>query len=151
MIFFVAFCLFLEVASAVNYGQELPNSYSPLLRTRRQTDEANHCSYVTTRAYCSTSYVQNFINVIRTCGDEAILAINIFVSSCHKNEQGLFCGEAWDYVSGNCTSSTCTVGCSNSLRLAGCCGDDGTTTNCNIPSPSPCNLRIPSVVQDRLY
>ena len=154
MIFFVAFCLFLEAASA---GQDLQNAHSLLSRTRRQTTEDNYCLGVIVRAQCSTGYLQNYINAISKCGTD-VSTINAIELSCRKSEQGLFCGEALAYVDGNCTGSTCTAGCSNSLRLAGCCANDGTSsqisylTTCNIQTPSPCersNLRIPTIVQDR--
>ena len=77
---------------------------------------------------------------------------------CRKSERGdLFCGEALEYVDGNCTGSNCTAGCSNSLRQAGCCVNDETSyhsrhlTTCNIQQPPPCkrsNLQIPNIVRD---
>ena len=97
---------------------------------------------------------QNIINFVSKCGEE----VSTIEMLCRKNEQGLFCGEAMAYVAGNCTGSTCTAGCSNSLRLAGCCANNGTSslsrylTTCNIQLPSPCkrsNLRIPNIAQDR--
>ena len=160
MIYFVALFLLLEAVSAVNYGQELPNSYSPLPRTRRQTDE-EYCTFVARRAYCSTSNVQNVINSISTCRDEtkATTAIIEIKNFCQKTEQGLLCAEALEYVDGNCTGSNCTPGCSNTLRLAGCCANRITNlrlrrylANCNISLPPPCknsNLRIPNIVPER--
>ena len=154
MIFFVAFCLFLEAASA---GQDLQNAHSLLSRTRRQTAKDNYCNGVLVKAQCSTGYVQNYVNAISKCGAD-VSNINAIELICRKNERGLYCGEALAYVDGNCTGSTCTAGCSNSLRLAGCCVNGATSsqisylTTCNIQIPSPCersNLRIPTIMQDR--
>ena len=154
MIFFVAFCLFLEAASA---GQGLPNTHSLLSRTRRQTAEDNHCLGVIVRARCSTGYLQNYVNAISKCGTD-VSTINAIELSCRQNERGLYCGEALGYVDINCTGSTCTAGCYNSLRLAGCCASGGTArqigylATCNIQIPSPCkrsNLRFPNIAQDR--
>jgi len=161
MFLFLALCLFLESASADgNYGQHSPNSHSVLMRSRRQAtmDNLIYCGAVASRAQCSTSYAQKVINDISKCGNRATIAINTIEASCRKDDvSGLFCGEAVSYVSGNCTAATCTAACSKSLRLAGCCVNDGESsytqnlTTCNIPMPSSCprsNLRIPDIVQD---
>ena len=124
MTFFMASCLLMEAASAVSYGQVLPNIHHHLSRNRRQTAEENYCLGVTWRAYCSTSYLQNYINTISKCGGRVSI-INANEMSCRKSERGLFCGEALAYVNGNCTGTTCTPGCSNSLRLADCCVSGG--------------------------
>ena len=151
MIFFVAFCLFLEAASA---GQGLHNAHSLLSRTRRQTTD---CTRESLKAQCSIGYLQNYVNDLSKCGAE-MSAINAIEMGCRKNEQGLYCAEASAYVADNCTGNTCTARCSNSLTLAGCCVNDGTSSQsrylatCNIQIPSPCkrtNLRIPTIVQDR--
>ena len=152
----MAFCLFLESASA---GQGLPNTHSLLSRTRRQTTEDNYCLGVLVRAQCSTGYLQSYINALSKCGEGEVSTINGIELSCRKNQQGLFCSEALVYVDGNCTGSTCTAGCSNSLRIAGCCINDGTSSQssrylatCSIELPSPCtrsHLQIPNTVQNR--
>jgi len=68
MLLFLSLCLFLESASvAGNYGQHSPNSYSALMRSRRQANE---------EAYCSTSFAQNYINAISECGDRASSEVN---------------------------------------------------------------------------
>ena len=156
MILVVAFCLLLEGASAADYGQGLLNIHHHLARAKRQTIENTHCKVLVASAYCSTSYIQNNINYFSKCGAE-VNDINRLEMLCRKNQQGLFCVEALEYVDGNCTESTCTAGCSNSLRLAGCCVNDVTTsrstylTTCNIQLLPPCkhsNLRIPNIAQD---
>ena len=153
MIFYFAFCLFLETVSA---GQGLPNTHSLLSGNRRQTSEDYYCNGVIARAHCSTGYLQNYVNAISKC-EGKVSAINAYELSCRKSERGLFCGEALAYVDGNCTGSICTVGCSNSLMLAGCCANDGTDrrigylTTCNIQFPSPCRrskLQIPNIALD---
>ena len=154
MIFLVAFCLFLETSSA---SQGLPNAHSLLSRTRRQTADEIHCDRESLKAECTTGYLQNYVNAISKCGTN-VSTINAIELSCRKNERGLYCAEALAYVDGNCTGSTCTDGCSNSLVLAGCCANSGAAglisylTTCNIQIPFPCertNLRIPNIVQGR--
>ena len=153
MIFIVAFCLFLEELSAAKYGQVVPNIHSSLSRTKRHPTGYYHCEAVINRAYCSTSFAQNFINSLSKCGEE----VSNTELNCRKSERGLFCLEALTYVYRNC-SGTCTAECSNSLWLAGCCANNGTSSLstylaiCNISLPSPCkrsSLQIPNIVQDR--
>ena len=119
----MAFCLFLETAFA---GQCLPKHRLSLSsRTRRQTADDIHFNRVFGRVQYSTRCIQNNINAISKCGTE-VSTITAIELSCRKTERGLICSEAWAYVDGNCTGSTCTAGCSNSLMLAGCCANGGT-------------------------
>ena len=132
MIFFVAFCLILETASA---GQGHQNTHSLLSRTTRLTSEENYCTRVIVRAQCPTTRcAHNYVNAITKRGTD----MSTVELTCRKTERGLYCGEALAYIDGNCTGSTCTAGCSNSLMLAGCCANSGTAhqiryvTTCNI-------------------
>jgi len=160
MLQFVVLCLFLDAVSTASYGQSTLDSVSSLTRSRRQTarEDQHHCAAVASREHCSTSYAQNLINAISECGDNATSGItSIFESHCRQNDQGLFCGEALDYVTGNCTAATCRAECFNSLRQAGCCINEESfsfyriLTTCNISMPSPCpqsNLEIPEIVRN---
>ena len=146
MILFVAFCMFLGKQLLLD---KVFLTHSLLSRNRRQAAEDNYCYGLIARAHCSMGYVQNYVNAIRKCGADAN-TVNAIELSCRKSERGLYCIEAMAYVAGNCTGSTCTAGCSNSLRLAGCCVIGGASsqikylTTCNIQIPSPWKTLTPT-------
>ncbi len=130
------------------------------LRIRRQTSNINNCQVcidIIYRTFCSSSYAQNYINAISKCGDKATRGYDYKVG-CQRNSAGKYCGEAVLNVGSTCTSdSSCSRGCSNSLRQAGCCvntPDDiysQLLTACRITKPSPCSkshITQPTVTSD---
>ena len=131
------------------------------LRSRRQTSEADmsECRAISARASCSSSYAQNFINTISKCGDQATTTIKSIEFSCQKTKNDEYCGEVFNraYMINNCSASSCSTNCFNSLRQADCCLNDGSHTYtpyfmaCKIPLPSPCansHLQIPAITQE---
>ena len=131
-------------------------------RHRRQTTDTDivTCAAAATVASCDSSFIQNYVNAISKCGNQAGADINSIESNCRKNSRREYCGEAFIYVSGNCSSidsSSCSTNCFNSLQQAGCCLNQGGNiysqylTACSIPEPSPCpksNIRLPTLRAD---
>ncbi len=117
------------------------------VRHRRQTTEADQvsCAATSNRFFCDSFFAQNYVDGISMCSDLVEADISCIESLCRKNLRGEYCGEAFVYVTSNCsTTSYCSTNCFHSLQHAGCClnRDDDFYSEylavCKIPEPSAC-------------
>ena len=145
-------------STSENHFKTYIDSTKPASRSRRQTTENDFkCTGIISKAYCSSSFAQNYINAISKCGEQANSDIASFNYSCAKNNKGKYCNNdlTISYIYGNCSTSSCSTGCRNALTETSCCVTDGTNSNtqyfsnCGLAVPSPCksSLRIPKITQ----
>ncbi len=127
-------------------------------RFRRQTngEDFTACGIALVRTVCSSSYAQDLINSLSRCGEFGRSELESTEYSCRQNQNGDICGELWQYISGNCSSASCTIECSNALNQAGCCAQytsyQRELSKCGISVPSPCtksSLIVPNIFQDK--
>jgi len=128
------------------------------LRVRREVtaEDERFCGLVQLRKMCSSSFFQDFINAISKCGEQARQDIMNFEYVCRQN-QGVYCAEYSVSIDDHCISNSCSTGCANALKLAGCCSNDGSLrrawfhSRCGIPMPERCppsDIRIPEIIQE---
>ena len=150
-------CISMGSASE-NHIKNYIDSTKPASRSRRQTTEIdNKCDGIFSEALCSSSSAQNYINAISKCGEQAIHDIATLNHSCAKNNKGKYCFNDFtrNYIYGNCSISSCSIGCRNALTETSCCVNDEIDSitqyfnNCRKALPSPCksSLRIPTITQ----
>ncbi len=150
-------------AGSISYDDRAPDHLAALTaplatRFRRQTNgqDSTACFIAFARTICSSSYAQDLINSLSRCGEFGRSELERTEHSCRQNQNGDICGELGQYISGNCSSASCTTECSNALKQAGCCAQyksyQRELSKCGISVPSPCtksSLTVPNIFQDK--